>query len=163
MKDDVVERLKDALVDDPNYGPGLRMSLSHKDVAEAAAEILALRERESRLQAALLFWMPGVDMRLDEPTRELAAKDAGLLAGNSDPLNGPCWGDAILERALAAEARADAMQERCAKVAENAWRVRRNGTCYSNMLELIWAAEARSIASSAVRASPSTRRHSDET
>lgn len=68
-----------------------------------AAEIERLRREVENLQRALLFWMPGVDLRLDEATRELAAKDAALLAGYTGPTDGPCWGDGMLDRAISAE------------------------------------------------------------
>jgi hypothetical protein len=76
--------------------------------AKALSEAEAERDRQTgfvqRLQTALAFWMPGVDLRLDEATRELAADDACLLAGGIGARDIPCWGEGMLERALAAEA-----------------------------------------------------------
>ena len=72
-------------------------------LAAKDAEIERLRREVENLQRALLFWMPGVDLRLDEATRELAAKDAALLAGYTGPTDGPCWGDGMLDRAISAE------------------------------------------------------------
>jgi hypothetical protein len=71
-----------------------------------------------RLQMALLFWMPGVDLRLDDATRELAADDAMLLAGYSGPLDIERWGDGILERAIAAESRITDLERQLAEETE---------------------------------------------
>src|SRR5687768_1018528 len=56
--------------------------------------------------------MPGVDVRLDEPTRELASKDALLLAGYDGPIDGACWGDGVLARAETAEQRVKVLEAR---------------------------------------------------
>lgn len=78
---------------------------------ESAAEIERLRREVEDLQRALLFWMPGVDLRLDEATRECAAQDAALLVGYSGTTDGPCWGDGMLDRALTAESAVAAAME----------------------------------------------------
>lgn len=85
---------------------------------ESAAEIERLRREVEGLQRALILWMPSVDLRLDEPTRELSAQDAGLLVGYSGPTDGPCWGDAMLDRALTAESAVAAAWEEAAKIVE---------------------------------------------
>ena len=64
---------------------------------EAATIISELQAENERLQRALMFWMPGVDLRLDEATREQCANDAGLLAGYSGPLAGRRWGNEIID------------------------------------------------------------------
>lgn len=63
----------------------------------AATIISELQAENGRLQRALMFWMPGVDLRLDEVTREQCANDAGLLAGYSGPLAGRRWGNEIID------------------------------------------------------------------
>lgn len=45
------KRLRDALVDNPNYGKCLRMSLSYEDVEEAATALDALQARVKELEA----------------------------------------------------------------------------------------------------------------
>jgi hypothetical protein len=89
------------------------MMLESADLIESLSKALSEAEAErdyqtgfvQKLQTALAFWMPGVDLRLDEATRELAADDAYLLAGSIGERDLPCWGEGILDRALAAESR----------------------------------------------------------
>jgi hypothetical protein len=90
--------------------------------AKALSEAEVERDRQNgfvqRLQTALAFWMPGVDLRLDEATRELAADDACLLAGGIGARDIPCWGEGMLERALAAESRAEKAESALAEAVE---------------------------------------------
>lgn len=51
MSDDLVERLRDFIVDEPHYGKGLRMSIRHTDVEEAAARIEAQEAEIARLKS----------------------------------------------------------------------------------------------------------------
>lgn len=97
---------------------------------ERQSRIIAVHEQQvkdgaeliERIQRALMFWMPSIDMRLDPATRDLAAQDAHLLAGYTGTTDEPCWGDGILERTLAAEsslnAAVEAEREACARIAE---------------------------------------------
>lgn len=94
-------------------------------IQELQAAIEAKDAEIERLQCVLSFWMPGVDLRLDDATRELAAHDAEMLAGYAGQIDRKCWGDEILERALTAESRISDLErqlaeetERCARVAE---------------------------------------------
>src|SRR5688500_3991047 len=116
---DIVERLRD-------FAPDNDMPITRQAMLEAATaleakdkELAALREENDHLtqfvhelQCALMFWMPGVDVRLDEPTRELASKDALLLAGYDGPIDGACWGDGVLARAETAEQRVKVLEAR---------------------------------------------------
>lgn len=83
---------------------------------ELATKLDAAESSLSRTQAALLFWMPGVDSRLGEVTRERAAQDATLLAGYTGPVDGPCWGNETLDSLSRIKSET---VEACAKVAEN--------------------------------------------
>lgn len=55
------------------------------------------------LQAALMFWMPGV-YAADTADNERAAKDAYLLAGFDCKVPDRCWGDEMLARVRELEA-----------------------------------------------------------
>lgn len=84
-----------------------------------AAEIERLRREVENLQRALLFWMPGADLRLDGATFERVEEDAGLLAGYTGGFDGTCWGDEMLDRALTAESAVAGAWEEAAKIAED--------------------------------------------
>lgn len=60
---ELIERLKSFLVDDPDYGKCLRMSIKHEDVAEAAALITAQAAEIERLRAALERAKPYVELQ----------------------------------------------------------------------------------------------------
>lgn len=119
MSDDLVTRLRDARVGN-TVDVARQLDDLCQEAATALTEARAEIERQAdwirRLQTALMFWMPGVDIRLDDATRELAADDAKLLAGHSGPLDCSCWGDEILARALAAESELSTLRARVREV-----------------------------------------------
>lgn len=53
---DIVEKLKDACVVDPNYGKSVTLTLDYDDYMEAADLITALRVENGRLRRALEFY-----------------------------------------------------------------------------------------------------------
>ncbi len=116
---EIVERLERQAVNVENDGH-VSAARAMREAATALTEARAEIERQAdwirRLQTALMFWMPGVDIRLDDATRELAADDAKLLAGHSGPLDCSCWGDEILARALAAESELSTLRARVREV-----------------------------------------------
>ena len=116
---EIVERLERQAVNVENDGH-VSAARVMREAATALTEARAEIERQAdwirRLQTALMFWMPGVDIRLDDATRELAADDAKLLAGHSGPLDCSCWGDEILARALAAESELSTLRARIREV-----------------------------------------------
>lgn len=69
----------------------------------------------AKLQAALMFWMPGVSEAIEVELNGRAGDDAYLLAGYAGEFHATCWGDDILARAIAAEAslalKAEALKE----------------------------------------------------
>lgn len=115
MSDDLVSRLREPLSQLPGDDDAL-MERVVSDRDEAATALTEARAEIERLQRALFFWMPGVDERLDPATRELAADDAGLLAGYSDTSDKPCWGDGMIDRALAAETELSTLRVRVREV-----------------------------------------------
>src|SRR5687768_7424471 len=112
---DLVERMRDIKSGDPRT-----VACELDDLCQEAATALEAKDKElaafreendhltqfvHELQCALMFWMPVLDVRLDEPARELASKDALLLAGYDGPIDGACWGDEVLARAETSERR----------------------------------------------------------
>lgn len=125
-RDDLVSSLRDEAmrlsgqsIDRGCVDSGIGSNLADA-AADALTEARAEIERQADwircLQAALMFWMPGVDMRLDDATRELAADDAKLLSGYSGPLDCSCWGDEILARAISAESELSTLRARVREV-----------------------------------------------
>lgn len=98
-----------------------RLIASGLFAAEPSSEIEALRARVKELeaesdlvkhlQAALMFWMPGV-YAADTADNERAAKDAYLLAGFEGVMPDRCWGDEMLARADAAERKLSELTQR---------------------------------------------------
>jgi hypothetical protein len=109
---EIVERLERQAVNVENDG---HVSAA-RAMREAATALTEARAEIERLQRALFFWMPCVDERLDPATRELAADDAGLLAGYSDTSDKPCWGDGMIDRAIAAESELSTLRARVREV-----------------------------------------------
>jgi len=118
MSDDLVNLA--SLIERRQVNEPRRAAIVVRKAATAIEEARAEIERQADwircLQAALMFWMPGVDMRLDDATRELAADDAKLLSGYSGPLDCSCWGDEILARAIAAESEHSTLRARVREV-----------------------------------------------
>lgn len=115
LTDEQVEAMKAA--DDGDGGGAYNLSLA--EVRSILTELTDLRERlgsltaerdeasahVAKLQAALMFWMPGVSEAIEVELNGRAGDDAYLLAGYAGEFPATCWGDDTLARALAAEER----------------------------------------------------------
>ena len=73
---------------------------------EALAAAEAEHEKQiSKLQTALAFWMPSITEAIEIELNGRAGDDAYLLAGFDGDVPNPSWGDKVISRAEAAEAR----------------------------------------------------------
>lgn len=86
--------------------------------AKASQALISLQaERDearawvAKLQAALMFWMPGVTEATDTGLERSAGDDAFLLAGFDGQFPATCWGDDLTARLSAAEAEIGRMRE----------------------------------------------------
>jgi hypothetical protein len=81
----------------------LRQALAERD--QYANWYDSERAHSTKLEAALMFWMPGVCEETDSGLERSAGDDAYLLAGTFADFPATCWGDDVLARATTAEAR----------------------------------------------------------
>lgn len=139
----LVERLMARAATLDNAGDGLGYySAGDASLDRKAASALAALTRErdeaerriERLHAALIFWMPSVSEEIERELDGRAGDDAYLLAGFMGKLPEQSWGDKVLTRAEAAEARATAAEEDAARLdwldAVNLRTNERNGNVY---------------------------------
>jgi hypothetical protein len=141
------QTLREEAPSDPAQEPeAVALDIADEFISVCEAAALEAKDAEiARLQCALSFWMPGVDLRLDDATRELAASDAELLSGYSGPIDPACWGDGILERAITAESRISDLERQLAEETErNQWKpietAPRDGTQFLAALSNGWTA-----------------------
>lgn len=96
-REDFIKRLPEIL-SECGIHPAASSEPPAEEVETLRAELLHERGWRIRLQAALMYWHPGVSEQIEIETNGRAGDDAGLLAGFEGELPERSWGEsAVLE------------------------------------------------------------------